>query len=165
MSRLTSTLLPQFALLTLVMAQYQSPGSWVMNASIPSTNINSSGCVILAQLTLTSFIPILQAMAPVCPASNGQVSPSVTVHWPIAKNPNDGEGTSSSLAIYGNVLSQGGQSGPYDSEASCVMEIKTQQVQYLLGRSSTWDNTLQELYDDTAQGYVMNGTTGPALAW
>lgn len=136
-----------------------------MNASIPMTNPGSSGCVILAQLTLSTSPPILQGMVPICPPSVNTTVGEATVYWPIAANAGDGDGTRSGLEIYAQVLPSLGQTGPYNAKAGCVMQFSTYQVQYLLGRSLTWDNQLQELYDDTAQGFTMQGPEGGALTW
>ena len=143
----------------------QSPGTWTMNATIPTANHANSGCLVLAQLTLSTNPPIIQAMMPICPNAVDASHPGTIVTWPIAENAGEGQGVASSMAIYADVQSDSDRTGLYDARAGCVMSVSTNQVQYLLGRSLTWENDLEELWDGASRGFVLDGLSGGALTW
>ena len=157
-------LLYSLPLLVLVTSQ-QSPGSWTMNATFPTASPATAGCLVLAQLTLSITPPIIQAMMPICPNAIDATTPGTIITWPIADNAGVGQGVASSMAIYADVQSNSDRKGLYDARAGCVMSVSTNQVQYLLGRSLTWNNDLEELWDVVGHGPVMDGLKGGALTW
>jgi len=145
----------------------QNTGHWTMNASTPESNPSASGCVILAQLTDTTP-PILQALAPICPStSTVPTNPSdgMSVRWPLAANAGDGEGLKSQLLIYGQVAHKTERTDIHMAQAGCVMKLSADQAQYMLGRSLTWNNGLQELWDNTGNGFVLNPEGNARAAW
>jgi hypothetical protein len=51
------------------------------------------------------------------------------------------------------------------AQAGCVMPLSEDQVSYILGRSLTWNNNLQQLWDNTGNGFVMGGLDSGAITW
>jgi hypothetical protein len=122
-----------------------------MNASIPSTSPSTTGCSVLAQLTLTGTNPVIQAMFPICPSGTlypSDPSTGATVNWPLSA---DGTGAASQMVIYGQMTHVTDRTDVYMAQAGCALGLTVDQVQYLLGRSLTWNNNLQELWDNTGE--------------
>lgn len=161
-----TALISLLALLALPFASAQgvdTPDSWTINASTPLSNPTTSGCAILAQLSSTEPLT-LQALLPLCPAGTPAASDpptGITIPWPIVAI----EGVDASklkLAIYGDIAHKADRTDIYMAQAGCVMELSAEQIGYLYGRSLTWNNNLQELWDNTGNGFVMQGMTGDA---
>ena len=160
-------LLSILPLLFLLPASAQNTGQWNMNASIPLSNPATSGCIILAQLT-NSTPPVLQALQPICPSTSTVPTNPATgasVHWPLANNAADGDSLASQLLIYGQVEHRAERTDLHMAQAGCVMRLSADQAQYLLGRSLTWNNGLQELWDNTGDGFVLNPEGNARAAW
>ena len=67
-----------------------------------------------------------------------------------------GDGSSSSMAIYGQSAG---------TSAGCVMSLSQMQAMYLLGRALKWDNQQNELWDETAAGYVSDPKSFAVVTW
>jgi len=87
------------------------------------------------------------------------------VHWPLANNAADGDSLASQLLIYGQVEHRAERTDLHMAQAGCVMRLSADQAQYLLGRSLTWNNGLQELWDNTGDGFVLNPEGNARAAW
>ncbi|WVQ78950.1 hypothetical protein IAT38_001042 [Cryptococcus sp. DSM 104549] len=156
-----TTLIPLLSLLLLLGTSAQQPGSFTFN-----TSSTSSSCILISQLTLSdaSSPPVLQAIAPLCTSSTPfpTLPPAPgdnNLTWPLSQ---DGTAAASGMAIYADITEQGEGDGE-GAKAGCVMQLSVDQVQYLLGRSLTWNAGEKELWDNTDSGFVMNGTTDGAL--
>jgi len=159
-------LLPALALLESAAAQVT--GSFSINASVPERDPSISGCVILAQFTANVDPPVLQALIPVCHGETpfpSEPSAGLAVNWPLASNVADGQALASQLLIYGQVLSEVNQTGDDMARGERVMALTADQAQYLLGRSLTWNNGLQALWDNTGNGFVLTPEGDAQAAW
>ena len=168
-SKTLYSLLP--LLTTFHLASAQNTGHWTLNASTPESNPTASGCLILAQLTsptADTSPPILQALIPICPSTStvpSNPSTGITVPWPIAANAGDGNGLSSQLLLYGQIEHKAERTDIHMAQAGCVMKLSADQAQYLLGRSLTWNNGLQQLWDNTGNGFVLNPEGNARAVW
>ena len=145
----------------------QSAGTWRMNASIPNTDPTTTGCVVLAQLT-SGTPPTLQALYPICPPGTPNAATDISganINFPLAANAGDGNGVNSDLAIYGGVKHVLDRTDIYMAQPSCVMKLSNAQVQYLFKTSLTWNNGLQELWDNTGNGFIATEGTTDAMTW
>jgi hypothetical protein len=146
-------LLPLLSFLTPISAQ--SSGTFTIDASNPSSG---SGCIIIAQVASLSTPNVLTALIPICPSTAGEyASGDLTVSWPLTTS---GDGASSSLAIYGELTSTTG-----GVKAGCVTSLSQMQAMYLLGRSLEWRNDVEEVYDNTAGGFLLDPTTYNEIPW
>lgn len=142
--------------------------SWSVNASVPQTNPSTSGCMIFAQITSPDKDPVIQALHPICPTGTPHASdPStgVKIEWPLKKLADGTEGAPGQLVLYGNVVHKEDRTDVYMAQAGCVMPLSEDQVSYILGRSLTWNNNLQQLWDNTGNGFVMGGLDSGAITW
>ena len=163
-----AAVLPIMAALVSQTVVAQQAGQWTMNASTPQTDPATTGCVILAQLTSTTTPPTLQAFYPICPSTTPvPTNPftGATVHWPLSANAGDGQGIASDLLIYAQVTHKADRTDVRMAQAGCVMRLGSDQAQYLLGRSLTWNNNLQELWDNTGNGFILTPDNSATLAW
>ncbi|ORY34681.1 hypothetical protein BCR39DRAFT_556195 [Naematelia encephala] len=136
----------------------QSSGTITISATPPSDNTPNSGCIVLAQVASLNGPTTLTASKPICPNTATIPSPDggVVLDWPLTSG---GDGSASSIAIYGQITSDSGSS-PATAQAGCVMTLSQMQAMYLLGRTLEWAKTEpNELYDDTAGGVLLDPTT------
>ena len=126
-----------------VKADGDGSGSWTMTAS--------SGCVILAEIDDTASPQSITAMIPICTGATS------TVNWPFSSG---GLGVKSNMAIYAGLTASGGGSAP-----GCYMSLENMQVEYLLSRDLKWDTSVNELWDNTAGGYLLDSTTYAVMGW
>ncbi|KAL7425188.1 hypothetical protein Q5752_000876 [Cryptotrichosporon argae] len=133
---------------------YDASGTFTLN-----TTSSSSGCLVLAQLTPPST---LQSLLPICPAGTPYASAlgGTAVPWPLNAN---GSGTASDLLLFGAVGSDGGEEAPYFARPGCALDLGPEEVQYVLDRTLGFDAASGEVYDYSAEGYIMNGTSGGPL--
>ena len=111
----------------------------------------SSGCVILAEIDDTASPQSITAMIPICTGATS------TVNWPFSSG---GLGVKSNMAIYAGLTASGGGSAP-----GCYMSLENMQVEYLLSRDLKWDTSVNELWDNTAGGYLLDSTTYAVMGW
>ena len=137
----------------------QSSGTFTLNVTSPSSS--SNGCIILAQVASLSKPSVLTAMTPICPSSTGdmasQPTTGMTIDWPLSAS---GDGASSALAIYAQVTGTGDS-----ATAGCVMSLTQMQAMYLLGRKLNWDDSVGEVWDYTAGGYLVDPETYQTIQW
>ena len=119
----------------------QSSGTMTVTAT-------GSGCVILAQIATLSTPFVLTQAVPICPGTSN------TVNWPLSSG---GDGASSSLAIYASIT--GGTS------PGCVTHLTQMQAMYLLGRSLEWREADNQLFDNTAGGFIVDPTSYQPIVW
>ncbi len=159
MSSLITLYHASIAFLSIGLVFAQSSGQWTITAT--DTSSATTGCIILAQVHELSIPDILTSMIPICPSSAGTFASSPatgeTISWPFSPN---GDGAASSLAVYAQLTGNGNT-----ATAGCVMSLSEMQVMYILGRSLKWDNTLDEMYDNTAGGYLVDPTSFLPITW
>jgi hypothetical protein len=150
MSRLVGLSLLVTSLTSFVpLATAQSSGSFTIDST---STTNGTGCIFIAQVASLGSPLVLTALQPICP------SDTVTVSWPLTSS---GDGASSSLAVYAELTSaeQGGVT------AGCVTDLSQMQAMYLLGRSLEWRNDKEQVYDNTAGGYLLDSTSYQPILW
>lgn len=137
----------------------QSGGTFKMNVTVPADTNGGSGCVVLAQIATLTAPDTITAMKPVCPRSAPNPPPrgGETVQWPLST---DGDGAGSSLAIYGQIPVGDGRTHP-----RCVMVLSQMQVAYLLGRELQFNNNLDQIWDFTGSGFLLDPESWSTMAW
>jgi hypothetical protein len=152
-----------------------SSGTITFHVDPPTDGSPTEGCIIIAQVNNLGSPLSLTQLVPVCPSSAGTYASAdpLSVDWPLTDT---GVGSSSSLAIYGQVTASGGgatagcvmsmgESNPVYSVARPLMMLTDQmQAMYLLGRSLTW-TTADVLYDNTVNGTVSDPVTYKPVTW
>lgn len=134
-------MLPLIALLALF------PLAYAQSSGVITIKNAGSSCIVIAQVANLNSPPVLTSLHPLCPDSG-----TAALDWPLTS---DGDGAASGLAIYGDV--NGGSPG-------CVMAMSQMQAMYLLGRNVEWRGGNQ-LWDNTASGYISDPSTFQPVSW
>ena len=127
-----------------------SQSSGAITISVSGTD--PSSCIIIGQAATLGNPVILTEMTSICPSDG-----SKSISWPLTSS---GDGSSSGMAIYGQLTTSGNT-----AQAGCVYVLDQMQAMYLLGRNLQWRNNVSEAYDNTAGGVLVDPTTFQPLTW
>ena len=115
--------------------------------------VSSPGsCIIIGQAATLGTPFVLTEMVSVCPQDGTK-----TIDWPLTTS---GDGSSSDMVFYAQLSTSGSTTTP-----GCVLTLTQMQAMYCLGRSLQWKSDVNEVYDNTAGGILVDPTSYQPIVW
>jgi hypothetical protein len=112
-----------------------------------SLSVTGSGCIILGQVASLGNPLVITKSVPICGGSKESIG------WPLT---DAGDGAASSLAIYSQISGK---------TPGCVLSLSQMQAMYLLGRDLEWRMDVNQMYDNTQGGFIVDPTSFEPVTW
>ena len=141
-----------FPLLPLLALSSGLSPTWAQSSGTITLTATGSGCVIVAQAATLGTPFVLTKMMAICPKDGKR-----TINWPFTTA---GDGSSSGMLFYSQLSTSGSSSTP-----GCVLSLSQMQAMYCLGRDLEFRGDAQDIYDNTAGGFLMDPTSFQPIVW